>query len=266
MTRPRITIARLMAIVLFVGLGLAALINNRRKDAEIAILSKRIAHREQEFLRQSECLTAIIRDQRDQLDYPRSYVTAVDDDRREVVINVTARQGAHPRMKMAIFDAASPRIPNEKLKGTIVLSQVGAQSSRARILKANDSVGPIRVGDVVFSPAWSPNSPTRFALIGKIDVNRDGRDDRDELKRVIDEAGGVVEFDLPPPDVGKETGRLVPRIDWYVTDVRPVSQKELVPSRIGQVIREARLDGIRPMPIERLQALFGYGMGRNHPQ
>ena len=60
----------------------------------------------------------------------------------------------------------------------------------------------------------------RFALVGKIDVNRDGRDDRQELKRMIEEAGGTVDFDLPPADLGKETGTLTPRIDWYITDDR----------------------------------------------
>ncbi len=81
-------------------------------------------------------------------------------------------------------------------------------------------IDPIRTGDIVYSPAWSPNNPTRFALVGKIDVNRDGRDDREELKRMIKEAGGVVDFDLPPLEVGKETGKLTPRIDWYVIDDR----------------------------------------------
>ena len=56
--------------------------------------------------------------------------------------------------------------------------------------------------------------------MGKIDVNRDGRDDRAELKRMIQEAGGTVDFDLPPQDLGKESGTLSPRIDWYVTDDR----------------------------------------------
>ena len=44
----------------------------------------------------------------------------------------------------------------------------------------------------------------RFALIGKIDVNRDGKDDRQDLKRMIEDAGGVVDYDLPPPEFGKE--------------------------------------------------------------
>jgi hypothetical protein len=269
MTRPRVTIASLMAIVVFLALGLAALMNDRRKSAEIANLSALIARQEQEFNRQRVILTSIVREQRDQLENTRNrveladgFVTAVDDNRQEVVINITSRQGARLGMKMAIFDAASPAIPNEKLKGTIVLTHVGEQSSTARILKWNDSIGPIRVGDIVFSPAWSPNTPTRFALVGKIDVNRDGKDDRDELTRMIKEAGGTVDFDLPPPEVGKVTGTLSPRIDWYVTDARPPLERGPFPTQMSSVIKEARFDGIRPMPIERLLAFLGYGMGR----
>ena len=41
----------------------------------------------------------------------------------------------------------------------------------------------------------------RFALIGKIDVNRDGKDDRQDLKRMIEDAGGIVDYDLPPPEI-----------------------------------------------------------------
>jgi hypothetical protein len=130
---------------------------------------------------------------------------------------------------------------------------------------------PLRTGDIVYSAAWSPNSPTRFALVGKIDVNRDGRDDRQELRRMIEEGGGVVEYDLPPPWVGRESGKLSPRIDWYVTDDReplrdifmahsePMEkmQSEL-DKRKGEVTKEARLEGIRPMPIEKLLAYLGY--------
>ena len=103
----------------------------------------------------------------------------------------------------------------------------------------------------------------RFALVGKIDVNRDGKDDRGELKRMIEEAGGVIDFDLPPPDAGKEIGMLSPRIDWYVTDFRgplrePTAPLAPLPNRMRTVLKEARLDGIRPMTIERLLADLGY--------
>ncbi len=100
----------------------------------------------------------------------------------------------------------------------------------------------------------------RFALIGPIDIDRDGLDDRDRLKWMIFRNGGAVDFDLPPPWVGKETGKLTPWIDWYVTDdrlpLREIPLSRPAPSaysaRVREVTRDARLDGVRPQPIERL--------------
>ena len=240
----------------------------QKKNAEIARLSVRIKQMEEEGSRKQDTLTTIIREMRDQLERPGNtlelpdgHVTHVDYERQEVLINITRRQGARPQMKMSIFDSASPGIPNEKPKGMIELTQVGEQFSTARIIKTNNPIEPIRVGDIVYSPAWSPNIPTRFALVGKMDVNRDDKDDRDELKRMIQEAGGLIDFDLPPPDVGKETGTLSPRIDWYVIDDRTRRQGR-IEQRMGEVIKEARLNGIRPMPIGRLLAFLGYGMSQ----
>jgi hypothetical protein len=105
----------------------------------------------------------------------------------------------------------------------------------------------------------------RFALVGRIDMNRDNPDDRQELKQIIEEADGIVEFDFPPPDVGQQSGTLSNRIDWYVIDsrvplreVRSSNSERVVAGRpdfqkrMSELLKEARLDGIRPMPIERL--------------
>ena len=158
-------------------------------------------------------------------------------------------------MKMTIFDADSPGIPTEKPKGNIELTSIGEQFSTARIIKTNSRTDPIRVGDIVYSAAWSPNQPMRFALVGKIDVNRDGKDDRAELKRMIQEAGGTVDFDLPPRTWARNPARFRPRIDWYVIDDRHAATRYSAPSkgasvevaqevlnkRVGDIVKEARL-------------------------
>jgi hypothetical protein len=272
MTRPRLTIRQLMAIVLFVALVFAVVMNNGEKNTEIANLAARMTQIEYDASSKQETLTSIIRELRALGD---GYVTDVDDERREVLVNITRRQRARPQMKMSIFDSASPGFPNEKWKGMIELTQVGERFSTARIIETNNPIEPIRVGDIVYSPVWSPNTPIRFALVGKVDINRDDKDDRDELKRMIQEVGGVIDFDLPPPDVGKETGTLSPRIEWYVTDdrmplkevylsksKRRLSRKTQVQKRVGEVLRESRLNGIRPMPIEGLLDFLGYGMSQ----
>jgi hypothetical protein len=253
---------------------------NDKQATEIANLSNKIKQQEDDFTRQRDTLTTILREQRDQiekneliLDRPDGHVTYVDYERREVLVDLNRRQGVRPQMKMTIFDAASPGIPTEKPKGNIELVSIGDQFSAARIIKTFKATDPIRVGDIVYSAAWSPNQPMRFALVGKIDVNRDGRDDRAELIRMIQEAGGTVDFDLPPPDLGKESGTLSPRIDWYIIDERaPLRDtfnartaaaevaQDALDKRVGAVKKEARLNGIRPMTIERLLAFLGYDM------
>jgi hypothetical protein len=256
--------------------------DNDKKTTLIANLETQLKQIRDDYEGKLKLERAITREQRDQLDKninvldkPDGYITFVDLDRREVQVNVNRHQGARPQMEMTIFDARSPGVPTQTPKGNIQLIQVGEQFSIARITRVASSIDPIRVGDVVYSPAWSPDKPMRFALIGKMDVNRDGKDDREELKRMIEDAGGVVDYDLPPPEVGtKESGKLTARIDWYVIDERTplrevfsgrsdasIAAQSLFEKRRGEVLKEARLEGIRPMEIGRLLAYLGYEMG-----
>ena len=255
--------------------------DNDKKTTQIANLETQYRQLKDESDRKLELTNAIIREQRDVLDKnenvldkPDGYITFVDLERNEVQVNINRRQGARPQMKLTVFSANSPGVPTEKPKGNIQLIQVGEQYSIAHIDKMVNEIDPIRVGDIVYSPAWSPEEPMRFALIGKIDVNRDGKDDRQDLKRMIEEAGGIVDYDLPPPNHGKESGKLSARISWYVTDER-MPLREVFEARtdaglaaqaqfdklFGQAIKEARSEGIRPMPLGRLLAYFGYEMG-----
>ena len=98
------------------------------------------------------------------LDKPDGYITFVDRDRNEVQVNINRHQGARPQMRMTVFDAGSPGVPTEKPKGNIQLIQVGDQYSIAHVDKTVNEIHPIRVGDIVYSPAWSPEEPMRFAL------------------------------------------------------------------------------------------------------
>ena len=201
------------------------------------------------------------------LERPAGHVTTLDYDTKEVQVSIDRHMGARSRMKFTIFESRQPGAPKSKPKGNIELTSVGDTSSRARIIKTDNPIEPIRVGDVVYSPAWSPNRPSRFALLGRIDIDRDSKDDREELKQMIQEAGGNVEFDLPPVEVGKEKGELSPRIDWYVTDARPPLRGPLVEpeARVGEVIKEARLNSIRPMTIDTLLAYLGNDMNAPAP-
>lgn len=250
------------------------------KATEIAELTSKFRQYREEMTKKLGEATLQIRELRDEkakteavLDRPDGYLTYVDYARGEVRTSITYSMGARPQMVMTIFDAASPGIPTEKPKGTIELIWVGERYSLARIKETKSKIDPLRTGDIVYSPAWSPNEPMRFALIGKMDVNRDGKDDRADLIRMIEAAGGVVDYDLPPPP-GKERGKISGRDAWYVTDdpeTRGLLRDESNPKEdLGTIefreflekqsaaLREARDNGVRPMLIGRLLNYLGY--------
>lgn len=252
-----------------------------QQATDIAGLKQQLAQMKDSTDKQRDTLLAQVRQWREQvekdedvMDTPDGKVQFVDYSRGEIRTNITRSQGARERMQFAIFDAASPGMPTDTPKGLVELIQVTDSGSIARIVRTNKPSDPIRANDHLYSAAWSPNRPERFALIGKIDIDQDGRDDRENLKRMIQGAGGVVDFDLPPPGTGKESGELSGLTSWYVIDdrdpIRPsglssiegLDDQDYLTKR-GQAIEEARSNGVRPISIERLLAYLGYKFGQS---
>ncbi len=263
-----------------------ALQSDTNKQAqEIATLKNLIATREDEFKKQNGDLRAILAEQRDRLDKTDTVldkkdgtITFVDYSRGEVRTDLTRGTGAREQMILTIFDKSAPGLPSDKPKGTIELIQVNNNGSIARIIDTKSSINPMKAGDQVYSASWDPNRPLQYALIGKIDINRDGRDDRADLKRMIESSGGTVVYDLPPGNIGEETGKLSARISWYVVDervpYRPQNAREIKSlgtedegflKKRTEAIKIARQDGIRPKPLERLLNELGYSYNSVQP-
>ncbi len=255
---------------------------NNNLATELATVKSQYRQYQDESKKKLEDILVQMRYYRDQfertteiiLDSPDGYITYIDYGRMEVRMNISRRMGAYPQMKMSIFDRKSPGVPTEKPKGTIEILEVTDNGSLAKVTETKDPINPIRIGDIVYSPAWSPNDPKRFALIGKLDINRDGKDDRADVRRAIEVSGGIVEYDLPYPGSGHEKGKLTPRASWYITDDRPpfgpptsrgdnadailsLEEQDFNKKKTA-AISEARLIGVRPMQLERLMTYLGY--------
>ena len=210
------------------------------------------------------------------LDSADGVITYVDYSRNEVHTSLSRRQGAREQMVFTVFDKSSPGIPTDKPKAIVELVKVDDNGSVGRIVEQMRTADPLRKGDQVASPAFG-DRPQTFALIGKVDVDRDGNDDRQDLIRMITSAGGQVVFDLPPPP-GRQTGELTPLTSWYVLDDRQpwrpgagrdtgatVEEVNEFNKKKTEALNEARLAGVRPISLDRLLVYLGYRFGRPSP-
>jgi hypothetical protein len=286
--------------------------DNRKKADELAALDAKITNLTNDLTAKLENksktitdMNSVLRDLRDVMAQkedvmgkPGGRVTFVDYGSRTVRVNVNRSQGVRPLMRFTIFDKNAAGIPSDKPKATVELVKVGdpqkgENDSVARIVRTDNPADPIRYNDYIFSVGWSYDRPQRFDLIGKLDMNRDGKDDRADLIRMIEASGGVVEYDLPPPNVDREPGRSavartfarlgqpVPppvgrasgRITGlsyaYVTDKNRalvVAGKEEEATKEeaaylkeeSDATKEARDNGVRPLPLDKLMVYLGY--------
>jgi hypothetical protein len=277
--------------------------SDKEKTNTITDLTNKLADVNQKFTRYTGDVSIKLQDLKDRLSLNTNqlgkaigHVSMVDYPRREVRVDITKATGAKPMMVFTLFDETARGIPTDKPKGTIELVSIGEFDSLARIVETKDPTNPIRRYDQIYSPAFTPDNPQRFALVGKIDINRDGRDDRADLIRLIEQSGGYVEYDLPPPGVDRTPGRLaVERTFAKLNEVVPpvtgrssghispltkayiyddlnslrdpaISQKveQLTPEgqqfskEYSDATREARANGVQPMRLARLLTELGY--------
>lgn len=265
----------------------------REANTQVSQLDTELGQARETFGRERDALLRDISDKQDRLakqdtvlDVADGRVTYVDYRRNEVRIDITRNQGVRPQMKFAIFDRGAAGIPSDKPKAMVMVTQVTDKDATAQIMTpGNESEKnymlshPIYPGDQVYSSVWNPNDPKRIAIIGPIDINRRGHgvDDRADLRRLIEQAGGQVVYDLPPPRKGRESGNPDDLgISMYVIDERPPIFSDRAESDFSEefkqyeqhkqeVIKKLRERNILPMPVDRILPMLGYSYGQSKP-
>lgn len=262
----------------------------REANTKVSQLETDIGQAKESYTRERDDRNRELSDLKDRLakqdtilDVADGRITFVDYRRNEVRIDVTRNQGVRPQMKFAVFDRDAAGIPSDKPKAMVMITQVTDKDAAGQIIVPGNETErryqishPIYPGDQVYSSVWNPNDPKKIAIVGRIDINRRGRgvDDRADLKRLIEQAGGQVVFDLPPPHKGHESGN--PNdlgISMYVIDERPPifadhaqedfsEEFKVFDERKREVIKKFRENNVPPMTVERLLPMLGYSYGQ----
>ncbi len=127
-------------------------------------------------------------------DTPDGYVRWVDNTARTVSLNIGSADGLRVRTSFSVYrkDNNGMARGTEDIKGQIEVTKIiGAHQSEARILE-DDIYSPITKGDPVYTPLWSPGRAEIFAIVGKIDLDRDGIQDRERFRDIISSTGATL--------------------------------------------------------------------------
>ena len=199
--------------------------------------------------------------------YVQGTITEVSNGGDLVWINLGKADGLRAGVSFGVIDSDVSRVADAKPKAKIeVVELVGDKLARCKVLSDRAPTTILR-GDKIYSPAWQPGRKVEFALMGKMDIDGDGKDDRETVKALIIQNGGKVTLDMPPG--GKPTGELSVDTRWLVKgDEFKIRGSELSKTDSDAALERKKLEsqakslGISSINLDKL---LGYlrGLGSN---
>lgn len=191
---------------------------------------------------------------------PRSFETAdgqvtwVNQRSGMVWINLGTADGLPRQTMFSVFGQDQTGVDQAERKAAIEVTRVlDDHLSEARIVADNPG-DPILPGDQIFSPAWRKGEKVHFALAGILDVDGDGRSDRELVLNLITSNGGEVDAEVN--EAGEATGQITSSTRYLVLGDAPTDRKAL--EAWSKIIKDAEQLGVERMQMKRFLTLMGY--------
>jgi len=199
--------------------------------------------------------------------YVQGKITEVVDGGETVYLNLGRADGLRAGVRFSVLDDDTSKVADVEPKARIEVVEVNQQTdhlSRARVLPDRTPRTILR-GDRIYSPAWQPGRKVSFGLVGKLDIDGDGKDDRETVKALIAQNGGEVSVDLRPD--GRMEGNLNVNTRWLVIgDEFKIlggtldAATEVMGKRRVELEQQAKSMGVSRINLDKL---MGYLRGSN---
>jgi len=216
---------------------------------------------------------------------PDGQVVWVDAVSRKVWLDLGEVHGLRPRTTFSVYRKEHSGVGRaavggakgpEDIKAAIEITRVlGPYQSEARIID-EDLYNPIGRGDPVYTPLWSPGRGEAFSFIGVVDLDGDGKSDRDLLYEIVGTAGALIDNDVnergellingkpadePKPKITERTKFLVKGKIPELADATDPEEIKII-QQIQEFQREletqARERGVRIVSLGDFLAFVGY--------
>lgn len=207
-------------------------------------------------------LISKVEKRRTALSVPDGEIIWVNQRARLVWVNLGLADGVRPQMTFEVFDADENNLDQSNVKGIIEIDRVvDDHSSEARI-RSDLLSNPIMAGDLIDSHIWERGQRLHFALAGVMDVDEDGRNDRDLVARLIELNGGVI--DALIDDKGNivnragKPGRMTIHTRYLVLGDPPSGADKNMLDAFTAMSTQADTLGVEKISVTRILEFIGY--------
>ena len=157
----------------------------------------------------------------------------------------------------------------EDIKGKIEVTRIlEPHMAEARVIE-EDLYRPMVSGDLIYTPIWSPGLIEKISVIGAIDLDGDGRSDREQFHQMMAVAGCVIDNEVDDngdrtPENGKITVQTRFLVKGDVPELPDVTGEEAkakvkkIHNHLTDMQKEARSNGVRVIKMNDFLAYIGY--------
>lgn len=174
---------------------------------------------------------------------PSGSVINVAEGSRTVWINIGSADGLREGVSFVVLEQSTLNVTEAKVKAEMIVEKVIEPHMATCRVTSPISTRPVLPGDLVYSPAWRKGRVTGFALVGLMDIDGDGRDDRDLIKSVIKSAGGEVDAEILPNGEEKTYSGMDVNTSYVVVGTDVVIGEEATKEQQDRAARYTRFIG-----------------------
>lgn len=176
---------------------------------------------------------------------------------KTVWVNLGSADMLRPQMTFSIYPFGQESLVDSEPKATIEITRIhSANQAEARITKS-DVGNPVMPGDTIFTPVWTPGRSEKFAIVGFIDLDGDDKDDSNQLRDIIETAGGEVVAYVD--DKGDVKGSLSTEVRYLILGDRPTDKtSEGGLAAYTTMSETARNNGVAAIRVDQFIDWAGY--------
>ena len=128
-------------------------------------------------------------------------IAYVNQREQTVWINLGSEDKLRPQVTFMVYGGDENDAISAERKGTIEVTRILNRHLAEARITSEDIKRPIMGGDQIYSQVWSAGRQVGFGIVGFIDLDGNGSEDLESLKRIIATSGGKV--DAAPGSDGK---------------------------------------------------------------